>query len=176
MDAALAAGVPVDPPPGSAIKGVGELAYGLQTALLKDLLGLGHSVVLDCGADRRIREGWRKVAEDAGARLWLVDTVCSDAELHRRRFEARGPVWQCDVGQTWEMVEQLRMRFQVDPQAAFIADAIRPVDENVRSIVGLIRGQLSASSFATSADDSPAAATTRSSTPSSWDKPGNMTS
>jgi cytidylate kinase len=40
------------------------------------------------------------------------------------------------------------------------------------------RGQLllSASSFATSADDARAAATTRSSTASSWDKPGNMTS
>jgi predicted kinase len=176
MDAALAAGVPVDPPQGTTIKGVGDLAYDLQTALLQEQLGLGHSVVLDCGADELVREGWRKVAEDAGAHFWIVDTVCSDAAVHRHRFEARGPVWQCDVGQTWEMVQESQRYFHVHPQAAFVADALRPVDENVRSIVALIRGQVSASSFATSADDDRAAATTRSSTASSWDKPGNMTS
>jgi predicted kinase len=140
MDVALAAGVPVDPPPGTAIKGVGDLAYDLQTTLLREQLGMGHSVVLDCGADCRIREGWRKVAEDVGAHFWLVDTVCSDVTIHRQRFEARGPVWRCDVGETWERVDELRIRFHVHPQAAFVADAMRSVDENVRSIVALIRG------------------------------------
>jgi predicted kinase len=140
MDVALAAGAPVDPPQGTGLKGVGDLAYDLQTALLREQLDMGHSVVLDCGADWLIREGWRKVADGAGAHFWLVDTVCSDETLHRRRFEARGAVWRCDVGQTWEMVDDLRIRFQVHPQAAFIADAVRPVDENVSSILALIRG------------------------------------
>ena len=141
MDVARAAGVPVDPPHGSSLKGVGDLAYDLQTALLREQLDMGHSVVLDCGADGLIRGAWQKVAEDAGARFWLVDTVCSDVELHRQRFEARGPVWRCDVGQTWEMVDDLRIRFLVHPQAAFIADAVRSVDENVRSIMALIEGE-----------------------------------
>lgn len=140
MDVALAAGVPVDPPQGASLKGVGDLAYDLQTALLREQLGMGHSVVLDCGADWMIRDAWRKVADDAGAHFWLVDTVCSDVELHRQRFEARGPVWRCDVGQTWEMVDELRIRFQVHPQVVFVADAVRSVDENVRSIMALIEG------------------------------------
>jgi predicted kinase len=138
MDVALAAGVSVDPPQGSDLKGVGDLAYDLQTALLREQLGMGHSVVLDCGADWIVREAWRKVAHDAGAHFWLIDTVCSDVALHRQRFEARGPVWRCDVGQTWEMVDELRIRFQAHPKAAFIADAVRSVDENVRSIIALI--------------------------------------
>jgi predicted kinase len=142
MDAALAAGVPVDPPRGAAMSGVGDLAYALQTALLQEQLGMGHSVVLDCGADWRIREEWRKVAQGAGAHFWLVDTVCSDVGLHRRRFEARGPLWRCDEGQTWDMVDELRMRFQIHPQASFVADAVRPVDENVHSIVALIRSEI----------------------------------
>ena len=141
MDVVLAAGVPVDPPHGSSVKGVGDLAYDLQTALLREQLDMGHSVVLDCGADGLIRGAWQKVAEEAGARFWLVDTVCSDVELHRQRFEARGPVWRCDVGQTWEMVDDLRIRFLAHPQAAFIADAVRSVDENVRSIMALIEGE-----------------------------------
>jgi predicted kinase len=140
MDVALAAGVPVDPPQGSSLKGVGDLAYELQTALLREQLDMGHSVVLDCGADWLIREAWREVADDAGARFWLVDTVCSDLVLHRQRFEARGPVWRCDVGQTWEVVDDLRIRFQVHPQADFVADAVRSVAENVRSSMALIEG------------------------------------
>jgi predicted kinase len=142
MDVALDAGVPVDPPEGSGLKGVGDLGYNLQTALLREQLGMGHSVVLDCGADSLIRDSWRKVADDVGAHFWLVDTVCSDVELHRQRFEVRGPVWRCDVGQTWEMVDKSRIRFQVHPQAAFVADAIRPVDENVRLIAALIAGEV----------------------------------
>jgi len=141
MDVALAAGVPVDPPEGTALKGVGDLAYDLQTALLREQLSAGYSVVLDCGADWLVRERWRQVADDAGAHFWLVDTVCSDVELHRQRFEARGAVWHCDLGQTWEMVDQLRIRFRVHPQAAFVADAVRSVDENVRSILALIGSQ-----------------------------------
>jgi predicted kinase len=138
MDVALAAGVPVDPPQDSRLKSVGDLAYDLQSALLREQLGMGHSVVLDCGADRHMRERWRRVADDAGAHFWLVDTVCSDVALHRHHFEQRGPVWRCDVGQTWEMVDELRIRFQVHPEAAFVADAVRSVDENVRSIMTLI--------------------------------------
>ena len=100
-----------------------------------------HSVVLDCGADWLIRDAWRKVADDAGAHFWLVDTICSDVELHRQRFEARGSEWRCDVGQTWEVVDELRIRFEVHPRAAFIADAVRSVDDNVRSIMALIEGE-----------------------------------
>jgi predicted kinase len=99
---------------------------------------MDHSVVLDCGADQLTRETWRLVAQDSGANFWLIDTVCSDVDLHRRRFEARGPVWRCDVGQSWEIVNELRIRFQIHPQASFVADAVRPVDENVRSIVALM--------------------------------------
>jgi hypothetical protein len=43
------------------------------------------AAILDCGADWLVREGRRKVADDAGAHFWLVDTVCSDVALHRRR-------------------------------------------------------------------------------------------
>jgi predicted kinase len=142
MDVALDAGVPIDPPEGSGLEGVGNLGYDLQTALLREQLGMGLSVVLDCGADRFIRERWRNVADEVGAHFWLIDTVCSDVALHRQRFETRGPIWHCDVGQTWEMVDELRVRFEVHPQAAFVADAVRPVDENVRLITALIAGEV----------------------------------
>lgn len=140
MDVLLAAGVPVDPS-GLRLRGVGDLAYDLQTALLREQLSMGHSVVLDCGASWDVRESWRRVADEAGTAFWLVDTLCSDVELHRRRFEDRGPIWRCDAGQTWEMVDELRVQFHPHPQAAFIADVTRSVDENVDSILTLIRSE-----------------------------------
>ena len=39
MDIALAAGVPVDPPQGAGFKGIGDLAYDLQTALFGNSYG-----------------------------------------------------------------------------------------------------------------------------------------
>jgi predicted kinase len=140
MDVLLAAGVPVDPSD-QRLKGVGELAYDLQAALLREQLSMGHSVVLDCGAGRDVRESWRRVADEAGAAFWLIDTVCSDVDLHRRRFEDRGPIWGCDIGQTWEMVDELRVQFRPHPQAALIADATRSVEENVDCILALIRSE-----------------------------------
>jgi hypothetical protein len=38
-------------------------------------------------------------------------------------------------------VDEMRTRFRVHPQAAFIADAVRTVDENVRSILALMDGE-----------------------------------
>lgn len=143
MDVLLSAGVPADSSSVAGIKGVGDLAYALQTALLREHLRSGHSVVLDCGADASIRETWGTVADEAHTPFWIVDTICSDVQLHRRRFEARGPVWRCDIGQTWDTVDELRGRFEPHPHAGFIADATRPVDENVHAILTLVRGELS---------------------------------
>jgi predicted kinase len=139
MDVLMAAGVPMDPSGDMGIKGVGDLGYDLQTALLREQLAMGHSVVIDCGADWHVRERWNDVADEAGAAFWLVDTICSDVGLHQRRFEARGPTWRCDLGQTWELVELKRSSFVPHPQAAFVADATRSVEENVQAIVELIR-------------------------------------
>ena len=141
MDVLLAAGVPVGSSEKLGIKGVGETAYDLQTALLREQLGMDHSVILDCGADPHVREGWRRVADEAGAHFWLIDTICSDVELHRSRFEARGPIWKCDVDQTWDIVNELRVQFVPHPQAALLVDATRPVDENVASILTLIHAE-----------------------------------
>jgi predicted kinase len=83
MDVLLAAGVPVGSSENLGIKGVGDTAYDLQTALLREQLSMGHSVILDCAADSHVRGGWRRVADEAGAHFWLIDTICSDVELHR---------------------------------------------------------------------------------------------
>ena len=127
-------------PPGT--KGVGLLGYELQDALLRQQLGMGRSVVLECIAPPQIRETWRATSEECGARFWIVDTVCSDADIHRQRFEARGaPVrlgtWQL----TWEVAERGRATFRPHPDAIFVADSVVSVEENVSRIMDLIMAE-----------------------------------
>lgn len=139
MDVLFAGGVPPECDDASGVKGIGQLGYELQTALLREQLRMGHSVVLECVVGWDVRAEWEQVAHDQGARFWLVDTVCSDIEVHRRRFVERGVTQRGDWVLAWETVEANRARFGVHPRAAFVADSIVPVAENVSAIVELIR-------------------------------------
>jgi predicted kinase len=143
MDALLAGGVPLNADPATGAKGVGELGYDLQATLLRTQLEMGQSVVLECVVGWQIREQWRQVAESAGATYWLIDTVCSDPKMHRQRFEARGPTQRGDWILTWDAVEANRERFKPHPQAAYVADAVRPVEDNVAAILEVMTKQTS---------------------------------
>lgn len=120
------------------IKSVPELGYELQASLLRSHLEAGWSVVLECVVSWQIREQWRRVAEIAGARLWLIDAVCSDPQVHRSRFEDRGPTARGDWVLTWDQVAAYRDQFRPHPRADYIADAVRPVEEHVAAILALI--------------------------------------
>lgn len=95
-------------------------------------------MVLECVVGPTVREQWRQVAVGAGARFWIVDTICSDLDLHRQLFQGRGATERGDWVLTWETVEGYRATFRSHPDAAYVADAVRPVDKNVRAILGVI--------------------------------------
>src|SRR5262249_53178379 len=78
MDVRLAGGVRAESDAAAGTKGFGELGYDLQTALLREQLRMGRSVVLECVVGRERRAEWERVAVDHGARYWLIDTICSD--------------------------------------------------------------------------------------------------
>ena len=138
MDVLFAGGVPAESDDSAGVKGVGQIGYELQTALLREQLRMGRSVVLECVVGWEVRAEWKRVALAQGARFWLVDTVCSDVEVHRRRFVERGTVQRGDWVLAWETVEANRDRFVVHPDAAFVADSTLPVADNVSALVGLM--------------------------------------
>ena len=140
MEALLAGGVPMNPPADSVLESLGVLAYALMTALLQEQIEIGQSVVIECGVSEDIREKWRNIARAAGATFIVVDTICSDVEVHRRRFEARGPTWNGEIGQTWNTLDKARSDFCPHPQALVVADSVRPLQDNVDSILALIEG------------------------------------
>lgn len=70
---------------------VGTAGYGVAGALAGNHLAQGLSVVVDgVNPVAASRQGWRDLAARAGARLFEIEVVCSDAAEHRRRVETRG--------------------------------------------------------------------------------------
>ena len=66
--------------------------YQLTHRIAADNLVLGNCTVADaCNDSHFTREGWRQVAISVGSQYVFIETVCSNADTHRRRVEARHP-------------------------------------------------------------------------------------
>jgi hypothetical protein len=99
---------------------------------------LDQSAVVDDVVSDGQFAAWREVADRFGARLYLIECVCSDEAVHRARIEGRVrgiPGWH-EVG--WDHVE--RMRAETKPPTAdrLTVDAIEPVDDNFRRVLEYI--------------------------------------
>jgi predicted kinase len=111
----------------------------LQTLVTRQLM-LGQSAVVDDVASDGELAKWREIAGRFGARLLLIECVCSDVALHRARLEGRVrgiPGWH-EVG--WDHVE--RMRAELGPLTAsrVTIDAVEPVEDNFRRVMAFITG------------------------------------
>src|SRR5687768_4910911 len=61
----------------------------VDTTLIDIAVTEGKNVVVDSVLADDTREQWIREAEAAGARVVVVECVCSDPALHRRRVEER---------------------------------------------------------------------------------------
>jgi predicted kinase len=115
-------------------------------AVVAELLGLarsrlaaGSSVILDSVFMGRDRHDARDLAAETGARFFPVHTCVGDegeweSRVSRRRRDASSP----GVA-SWEDVCRQRVGFQPwPPGTAVVADATRPVAENLRAVVSAL--------------------------------------
>jgi predicted kinase len=73
-----------------AVPDAAEAGYAAGAMVALDNLRLGLPVVADCvNPVRASQDGWRWVADQAGAPIVEVLVVCSDPAEHRRRVEDR---------------------------------------------------------------------------------------
>jgi predicted kinase len=119
-------------------RSVATAGIRLQTALLARQLELGQSAIIECIVPPAARERWRQMATAAGCRFTSVECVCSDATVHRERFlardRARRPGAARRQGAGWRGVAVTMRRYQRDPEADFVADAVRPTADLVADI------------------------------------------
>ncbi|MFD7011172.1 AAA family ATPase [Rhodococcus jostii] len=113
--------------------------HSLLESLITRQLMLDQGATVDCAINDTISERWQKIAEDRGARLDIVECVCSDEHEHRRRVEGRQrhiPGWH-EVD--WNHLQ--RMRVETPPLTVphLTVDALYSVDDNLGHIHAWLR-------------------------------------
>jgi predicted kinase len=106
----------------------------MERLVLRQLM-LGQSAVVDCAITDEVVARWQELVDRFDATLLVVECVCSDPALHRRRLEGRKrgiPGWH-EVG--WDHVERMRVEFPPLRTRTLSVDAVRPVAENLRTVL-----------------------------------------
>lgn len=71
--------------------------------------------------------------------MLILECVCSDAELHRRRVEARDRGLNATIGEpSWDEVQARVAETQPWP-GALVVDSVRSLKENVAVVLAKVR-------------------------------------
>jgi predicted kinase len=127
----LRAGIDSDQPTGLA-------AYLVAETLAEQVLVSGRSVVVDAvNAVEPARLQWRDLAERCGVKLNVVETVCSDDELHRDRLGKRDvPISGHAVEQSIEEYDEWRGAAAALPRITL--DTSLPLGQNVEAAIAFV--------------------------------------
>jgi predicted kinase len=113
----------------------GWATYELLTVLARGQLGRGQSAIVDTLAThKRIREQWRALAVEFGAYFRVIETVCTDNDVHRARLAQ----WQRNIPGwpelTWDDMVPVADRYEPWTDAQLILDASDPLELNLRRL------------------------------------------
>jgi predicted kinase len=101
----------------------GIAAYEVAIALADEHLRLGHSVIADAvNPVEAPRAAWRNLAAKHRADLKIIECVCTDEAVHRRRVEARLRAINGMPEVTWERVLQRRAEYEAWADARLVLD------------------------------------------------------
>ena len=101
----------------------GIAAYEVAIALADEHLRLGHSVIADAvNPVEAPRAAWRNLAAKYRADLKIIECVCADEAVHRRRIEARVRNIEGMQEVTWARVLERRAEYQPWTDARLILD------------------------------------------------------
>ncbi len=115
-----------------------SVGWTLMARVAEQQLRAGRSVVLDLVARSATLDLWADVAERNGAKVVVLECVCSDAEVHRSRVVGRVR----DIPGWYELsvadVERSRAAYQPLPGPKLVVDAVDLLDANVRAALDFI--------------------------------------
>jgi predicted kinase len=101
----------------------GIAAYEVAIALANEHLRLGYSVIADAvNPVEAPRAAWRSLAAKHRADLKIIECVCVDEAVHRRRIEARVRAIDGMPEVTWERVLQRRAEYEAWADTRLILD------------------------------------------------------
>ncbi|HTL32524.1 MAG TPA: AAA family ATPase [Kofleriaceae bacterium] len=113
----------------------GLAAYLVARTLADSQLRLGHSAIIDAvNAMTYDKQMWTRLAARHRAKLRVIECICSDELLHRRRLEARRrglapafrePTWNDVVKRRGEWIPWKRPTLRIDAAHSLAANARR---------------------------------------------------
>lgn len=114
----------------------GVAAYEVAAMLAEQQLRLGLPVIADAVNSLEVgREMWRSAAHRTGARMFIIEVVCSDPLVHRHRLEGRSraidgfpePTWAEVMVRRAEWEDWTEDRLVLDSLNSFAADLDRAI-------------------------------------------------
>jgi len=97
-------------------------------------------VVIDAvNAVVEAKDWWRELADRFGVPLVVIETVCSDPELHRQRLESRSRVLGAFTEPSWDAVVRRREEWMDWTEDRLVLDAVRPIAENLARAIDWVR-------------------------------------
>jgi predicted kinase len=101
----------------------GIAAYDVAQALTDEHLRLGQSVIIDAvNPIEAPRAAWRKLATKYRANLQIIECICADQAVHRRRIEARVRKIDGMPEITWARVLERRAEYETWTDARLTLD------------------------------------------------------
>ncbi len=94
--------------------------------------------MVDCLVTDDTAKQWRAVVEQYGGSLFVIECVCSDQDIHRRRVEGRVrgiPGWH-EIG--GDHVQRMRAEFSPLQVERLTLDAVAPLADNVEAVLRYI--------------------------------------
>jgi predicted kinase len=110
----------------------GIAAYDVAITLAGENLQLGHSVIVDAvNPVEAPRAAWRSLAARHRTDLKIIECVCADQTVHRRRIEARVRNIEGMPEVSWARVLARRAEYQAWTEARLILDTSVAAPENL---------------------------------------------
>ncbi len=101
----------------------GIAAYDVAIALTDEHLRLGHSVIVDAvNPIEAPRAAWRSLAAKYRTEMKIIECVCGDEAVHRRRIEARVRNIAGMPEVTWDRVQRRRAEYEAWTDARLTLD------------------------------------------------------
>ena len=114
----------------------GVAAYEVAAALAEQQLRLGLDVIADAVSSTEPARGmWRDVATRAGERLFVVEVICSDTDLHRQRLTGRERGIDGFPEPSWDEVLERQAEWEPWTEQRLVVDSVDDLDTSVTQVI-----------------------------------------
>lgn len=120
-------------------KETGIAAYKVADAEANEQLRLGLSVIIDAvNPVEKARATWRTLAQENKATLVLIEIICSDEELHKKRIESRVRNIDGMPEVNWDRVLERKREYEPWDEDRLILDSVEESDKLIEKTVEYI--------------------------------------